>query len=154
MRPLALLATMLAACLTPEGDSASSIGTLRTVHVPPPGEDHPPRCGASGEPCCDGKGDPGLEWVIGFVCDRSGTSPTCSPCGIGAGSLCCRGHLGEAECAGAALACDYKAGGVCSTCGGYDEPCCSGATCNAGLLCWNGTTGDRCGTSAGHPDDA
>jgi hypothetical protein len=100
------------------------------------------RCGAQGQPCCEGSGSP---CQGSLQCQGSGANRTCGTCGA-VGGPCCAGG-GAGACA---------AGGVCNTttmmceaCGARGQRCCAGNTCAASLACAAGSC-QPCG-AAGQP---
>jgi len=112
------------------------------------------RCGAPGEPCCDGNLCEGGGCCDGGECVAAGNN-----CGSGggvcSGSRCIGpegscGGLGDDYCSGVNCTAPYlyRYSSTCEPCGGEGEYCCQGSTewCGPGLEC-DGSRCSHCGLS-------
>jgi hypothetical protein len=91
-------------------------------------------CGDTNELCCPAStgyqacNNTTANGTLGLVC---GSNNHCDICGTHA-NQCCPASTGKSPCDSQ----DQCYGGVC-TCGGFDQICCPGNSCNSGLTCNN-----------------
>lgn len=125
-------------------------------------------CGLTGEPCCAGACNSGLDVCANNQCVPCGgaNEPCCSggTCGAGSGLTCQNGTCQSppAACGGNQQPCCLNSScdpgyqcvaSSCQPCGQIGEYCCDGA-CASGLACTNGQCAQppiECGNAAGEP---